>query len=72
MLLAVPGRSFSHVPGSSANRGLSTYDLFKPDGRARGRFRVGADRRLMAGAFKAARKALLTASEVGNASATSG
>ena len=61
-----------HAPGSSANRGLSIYDLFNPDGRDRARFRVGMDRRLIAGAFKTARKALLTASEVGNASATSG
>ena len=70
--LSLTGR-FVRFNSLSANvaRALD-YDLFDRDGRDGGRPRAGADRGLMAGAFKTARKALLTASEVGNASATSG
>jgi hypothetical protein len=55
-----------------AKHGRSTYELFDRDDRDGGRFRARADRRLMAGAFKIARKALFTASDVGKASANSG
>jgi len=61
-----------NVPVVETNPGVPLHDVFDRAGRDSGRLRTEADRRLTVDVFRTARRASLTASEVGNAAATSG
>jgi hypothetical protein len=65
-------RQLAKAGSLPARRGRSTYYVLDRDGRAADRFATEVDRRTTAVAVKTARKASLTAAEVGNAVATSG